>query len=279
MDGKAANSARKEIPWSSFREVVQIAKSRWGIHLEDSKRALISTRLQRRMRDLGISDFEKYIEVVKVGNSAESSKFISAITTNVTGFNRESHHFSYLKLHMEDHIRSECRSPYKVWSAGCSSGQEVYSVCGAAISCDRKFCDPSNFQVLGTDVDKSVLLSAEHGEYAVDLLKPLDVNTINRVFDSSTKGFCAVKEEIRSLVRFEEYNLMDRIPSGWRFNAIFCRNVTIYFDQITQQKLWRKLCSALLPGGILIIGHSERIDDHFGYGLSPAGITTFKKYR
>lgn len=256
-----------------FQRIATIAKGNWGLHLEENKRPLVTARLSKRVTATGVSSFADYIALIEAGDAAECDHFVSALTTNVTHFFREQHHFDYLAETVAPALQGH-RS-VRVWSAGCSTGQEPYSI---AATLSRALPKASDLRILATDVDQDVLHKAEGGTYpAAEVVFPSPALEA-QVFGTKERGpNRSVRPELRSMVTFRRLNLIQPWPLSGAFDAIFCRNVAIYFDKPTQAVLWQRFASHLKPNGHLFIGHSERVEHPETLGLQPAGITLYRK--
>lgn len=263
---------KSELTDASFERVAQLAKANWGLNLESGKRPLVTARLWKRVLETGSKGFDSYLDKVSRGDHAECDFFISALTTNVTKFFREFHHFEFLaeKVLPNFNLQQELR----IWSAGCSSGQEPYSIAATVRSV---FGDAMNARILATDIDTTILEKARAGKYRLEEsvfpTRKFEENVL-----AATKGESAfVRPELQKMIDFRRLNLVQPWPVSGKFDVIFCRNVLIYFDKNTQQKLCRGFSERLKPGGYLFIGHSERIIDPSSVGLISDGITTYRK--
>lgn len=265
---------KAELTDAVFRRVARLAKDNWGLNLEDGKRPLVTARLWKRVVASGAGDFPTYVGKVEDGDQVECDHFISALTTNVTHFFREQHHFDFLESAILPGFRG--RGPLRVWSAGCSSGQEPYSI---AASIRAVLGASADARILATDVDPDILERAQKAVYAKSETSFPNPALEARVFDKKQSGNERyVRENLVNLVTFRRLNLIQPWPLSGRFDVIFCRNVAIYFDKPTQANLWAQFAAHLNPGGFLFIGHSERIENPAAIGLSPAGITTYQKH-
>lgn len=266
-----------ELSEATFSRIAKIAKSGWGLNLESAKRPLIRSRLGRRVKTLNLKDFDAYCALLESGSTEESDLFVSALTTNVTHFFREIHHFKTLQDDVLPTLLARAREGKRVriWSAGCSTGQEPYSIAATLTSATRE----TNFQdlrILATDVDRKVLEVAEAGEYLLSDCNFPSTKHQNMVFGDTIGSRGRAKEELKALISFRYLNLVGNWPISGKFDAIMCRNVAIYFDRDTQNRLWSRFAAALNPGGYLFIGHSERIPTPTEFGFEPAGITTYQ---
>ncbi|MCE8000899.1 MAG: protein-glutamate O-methyltransferase [Rhodobiaceae bacterium] len=278
----APHSVRSaDIPFADkdFQVIARIAKTSFGLHLEPSKKALIQSRLTRRLRVLGLTDFGAYCALVDQGDAAERDVFISALTTNVTHFYREPHHFEQLEQDILPKLieRAKARGRVRLWSAGCSTGQEPYSLAGSIF----KLCPDvarHDLRILATDIDSKVLEAAQGGSYRADECRFPSDAWRTRVFGDrkAPEGILEVHPELRKLITFRRLNLMDSWPMSGRFDAIMCRNVAIYFDKPTQARLWQRFAEQMVPGGMLFIGHSERMHGMAESHFESVGITAYQ---
>ena len=276
-----ARQGGPELSDDGFRRISLIALEAAGLAIPDSKKALVQSRISKRMRVLGVTDFAAYIDTVSnPQNSSERRELISVLTTNVSSFFRERHHFDHfaraLLPALADRLKAR-RGPVRLWSAGCSSGQEAYTL---AIECLRAVPDAPerDLLILATDIDPAILKRAAAGRYTDAEASAIPQEDRSRFFDADDGGAgYTVKADVQRLVRFRELNLHGAWPMRGQFDAIFCRNVVIYFDAAHQQRLWPRFHAALTPEGQLFLGHSERIHPLEGSGFSTAGITIYRK--
>lgn len=257
---------------ADFEVVSQYAHKHFGLAMSNSKKPLVSSRLARRLRHLKINQFKDYIKQLE-GPNAESEKneLLSLLTTNVTHFFREPHHFETLR---DDHMPSVIEKArrggrLRIWSAACSTGQEPYSI---AMTLKSMCPDIGTLdaKILGTDIDPVVVAKAQAAKYPLD-----ELSQIPSEFKPKDLNGDTMPSSITSLVTFGTLNLIQPFPFKGKFDAIFCRNVAIYFDTPTQQKVWSAFQRALNPGGYLFIGHSERISGPASDHFKTAGITTY----
>lgn len=240
-----------------------------GIVLGPAKTSLMNARLAKRYLATGARDLDAYLRLVEQPCSDELPNLVSALTTNHTHFFRENHHFEFLA----ERLRSDARlrsARLKVWSAGCSSGQEPYSI---AITMLRAGTHP---QILGTDIDAAILARAEAAVYSDAEVGTMADDLRSASFNRHPAGW-QVRPGIRETVRYEQLNLHARWPFSEPFDIIFCRNVVIYFDAEAQMRLWNKFYDQLRPGGLLMIGHSERIPEPMRRQLQPLGQTIYQR--
>jgi len=235
-----------------------------GISLSLSKKELVYSRLTRRLRKLNLQSFKSYCQLLQSDNRGEELvHFINAVTTNLTSFFRESHHFDFLSKTMLPELaaRKVIRPRLRIWSAGCSTGEEPYSI---AMSVKESFPLHNNYdiKILATDLDSSVLEKATNGIYSREKLSSIMPHRQKKWFrkgHSLNSGYVQIKPEVQNLVTFRQLNLMNDWPMKGPFDGIFCRNVIIYFDKPTQKVLIDRFANILANGGYLFLGHSESL--------------------
>lgn len=234
-----------------------------GIVLGPNKRQLVQGRLARRLRELGLPSYEAYCEYLRDAGPEELVGLINAITTNVTSFFRENHHFEALASYMlpEAIKRNAASRRLRVWSAGCSTGEEPY--CISMVAAEVLPASPRyDFKILATDIDSDVVAAATTGIYPLDRMSSVSQERLKRFFQKGGgdhQGSAVAKPELKSSITFRTLNLLHAWPMKGPFDVIFCRNVMIYFDQPTREKLVNRFSELLAPGGYLCIGHSESI--------------------
>lgn len=250
-----------------------------GISLSDAKRTLVVSRLSKVVRQLRLNSFDAYIDYLERGGSEKDSQdFVNSLTTNLTRFYREDHHFDHLVTYVgqlmqgRPRVGPDGKPKLRIWSAGCSTGQEPYTIgmCLLAAHPELKRWD---FKILATDIDTNVLAKAATGVYPESELGGLSPERA-RVFERSG-GEIRVPMQVRSLVSFKPLNLMTAWPFKGPFDAVFCRNVAIYFDKPTQGELFARLGKMLVPDGFLYIGHSENVGSG-GEGFRLVGKTIYQ---
>ena len=258
---------------TDFRKILQIAASEAGLAIPEAKRSLVQSRIARRMRHLGIAECQDYLSTLD-SDASETQHLISALTTNVSHFFREKHHFDAVR----DRILATSRpGRLRFWSAGCSNGQEPYSL---AIEILKAIPNASeqDILVLATDIDHVVLEKASTGRYSATEAEGVPEPDRANFFTKETDGTLRVKDEVKQLVRFRHLNLnATSWPMKGPFDAILCRNVVIYFNDQTQSQLWPRFHALLRPGGLLMLGHSERIHPLANSGFETDGVTTYRK--
>jgi chemotaxis protein methyltransferase CheR len=220
---------------------------------------MVYNRLVRRLRQLGLDDFGRYLAMLEANqDNAEWQAFINSLTTNLTAFFREAHHFPTLAEHAKRR-----QGEYRVWSAAASTGEEPYSI--AITLADTLGTAPGRWKVFASDIDTEVLNKAQNGVYRQDELKTLSQQQLQHYFMRGTgphSGLVRVRQELANYVDFAPVNLLEKsynVPGP--FDAIFCRNVMIYFDKTTQQEILRRFVPLLKPDGLLFAGHSENFSN------------------
>lgn len=266
---------------SDFSRVRAFVKRQSGIELGEAKRMLVYGRLAKRLRHLGMQDFCTYMDLVEKGISDEPKRMLNAITTNVTDFFRENHHFELLENRIIPELlkRNAHDKRIRIWSAGCSTGEEPYSI---AMVLAPHFPAHSGWdvKVLATDIDSDVLAHAERGEYAAArvLKVPLDLKRRGFLKGVGAKAdVVRIKPDIQRFVTFRRLNLLDAWPMRGPFDLIFCRNVVIYFDAPTKTRLIGRFLQVLSETGYLLVGHSESLVG-LERGLRTVGTTAHQKH-
>jgi chemotaxis protein methyltransferase CheR len=274
---------RREFAFSDadFQDLSRLAYEHAGIVLGESKRNLVYSRLSRRLRTLNLDSFGKY-RAHLTSNPREIENFVNSISTNHTKFFRESHHFDHFRGHVGGHFaqvaRGNAASRLRIWSAGCSSGEEPYTI---AVVLREQVPDIARYdaRILATDIDTDIIAKGARGEYPKAILEEIP-NNYHSYFEPAPGARAGttlvVSEEIRSLIAYRQLNLLGQWPIKGLFDAIFCRNVMIYFDGPTKAKLVERFTQQLKPGGWLYIGHSESlIGSH--PGLQLVGRTIYRR--
>lgn len=239
-----------------FHRIRQLIYRVAGISLAPSKKDLVYSRLARRLRFIRIDSFAEYIRLLEHGDKQERVEFINALTTNMTSFFREAHHFAILAQHLGSLPKT---NPISIWTCASSSGEEPYSIAMTVVDHYKTFDAP--VRILATDIDTYVLEKARRGIYQIDQLQMLSAEQLKRYFlrgEGGNAGFARVKPELQQLITFQRLNLLDE-QWGFRekFDAIFCRNVMIYFDKATQYRILSKMQPCIQPHGLFFAGHSE----------------------
>ncbi len=278
--GRGNIQIKFEFSEEDFTQVSEYAARMYGLNIPESKRDLIYARISRQMRSVGASSFDSYFtEIQKKESSFESRKFLSLLTTNVTSFFREPHHFDSLKRVLRDRLEKPSRKDrFTIWSAGCSSGQEAFSIASVVHEVNSKFAD-SSVKVLATDVDDEVLKRARLGTY--NDVEVADLNEVSRrsLFESYSPNASEyqILPNLLNLVEFKNLNLVKPWGLADKFDVIFCRNVVIYFDRETQQVLWKRFFDQMNAEGTLFLGQSERISGGCSSHFESVGFTEYRK--
>ncbi len=271
------SSAERDFEFSDrdFRRVCELIHTRAGIALAPAKRDMVYGRLSRRLRVLGLRSFKDYLDQLESQDGDEWQAFTNALTTNLTSFFREPHHFD--KLREELQMRAP-RAPLKLWSCAASTGEEPYSM--AITACEAFSSMTPPVRIIATDVDTQVLATASQGVYAMDRIAGLDPALKRRYFQRGSgpnEGKCRVLPALRSLIEFRPLNLLsNRYDVGGPFDALFCRNVMIYFDKPTQRGILSRLIQHMGDDGLLYTGHSENYL-HAADLIQPCGRTLYKR--
>ena len=281
MRSDSTGGTTRDIPFSDadFSAIARLARSEFGLNLSESKKPLVYSRLSKRLKARNIDSFNNYLNLLNKNEEVEEKlELISALTTNVTSFYREKHHFETLTEESLSVLANKAKSNQRVriWSAGCSSGQEPYSIAMTLQECIPGV-EKLNVKVLATDIDPKIVSRARYGVYSMDEATGIPKETAKKYTKFSEKGELQICESTKQMITFAELNLMNEWPFNGPFDAIFCRNVAIYFDPETQQNLWSRFCDKLVPDGLLFIGHSERVTGAASNQLSAVGITTYRK--
>jgi chemotaxis protein methyltransferase CheR len=273
---------RREFAFSDadFRGLAQLAYEHAGIALADSKRNLVYSRLSRRLRALGLNTFQEYRDHLSE-NDREIESFINSISTNHTKFFREGHHFDHFRTHVAvPFVQSGYRSSdrrLRIWSAGCSTGEEPYTI-AVVLKREIRDIEKHDVRILATDIDTDVLGKAARGEYPINSIEdvPKTYQDYFEPVDDDGGTTVAMGEDLRSLIVFNRLNLMESWPFHGLFDAIFCRNVMIYFDAATKANLVQRFTQQIKPGGWLYIGHSESLIGAHP-GLQLVGRTIYRR--
>lgn len=244
---------------ADFERVRALIYRQAGISLADSKQEMVYSRLARRLRATGIQSFAKYLDDLEAGRmDQEWEAFTNALTTNLTSFFREAHHFPLLAEHAL-RLRARAGEPLTIWCSASSTGEEPYSI--AMTVCEAFNTLTPNVQIVATDIDTNVLATASEGVYGMERVEKMSQERLKRFFlrgKGRHEGMVRVRPELRQLVTFRQLNLLaDSWPISGQFDAIFCRNVMIYFDKNTQRKILARFVPLMKPHALLFAGHSE----------------------
>jgi chemotaxis protein methyltransferase CheR len=266
---------------ADFRNIASMLHSDAGIFLPESKASMVYSRLAKRLRSLGLESFRDYCKLVSSADGiSERQQMLAALTTNVTRFFREPHHFEHLKTTVLPPLLDAAKrgERVRIWSAACSSGQEPYSI-GLTILSLMPDVSRYDVKILATDIDPNMVKAGSAGIYddalMADVPKPMRERWFDRDRQSGSVSW-SVGDALRDLVSFRELNLIGNWPMKGYFQAIFCRNVVIYFEDDTQRKIWTRFQSLLSPGGRLYIGHSERLSGPAAAAFESEGITIYR---
>lgn len=265
-----------------FTIISSIAHKEAGLVFPNSKSALVSSRLVKRLRELDISDFDDYCKYVSsAAGKNELRLMISALTTNISSFFRENHHFEALKKDVLPSLvrRAEAGERIRIWSAGCSVGMEAYSI-GMTLLEALPEAPKLDIKILASDIDPKVLVVGRKGTYDERQLGAVPQNLRLKYFSTPSpneaKRFQA-HSDLKSITTFRELNLLEKWPITGAFDVIFCRNTVIYFDDNTQNLLWPRFQNALSPEGWLFVGHSERVPETSGTNFHNRGMTIYQR--
>lgn len=257
----AMASKEKEFAFSDreFRFLATLANEKTGIQLPDHKRDMVYARVVRRLRALNLTSFADYCDLMSgPEGDAELGNLVNAITTNLTHFFREKHHFEHLRDQLLTPMMQSKQRQLRIWSAGCSSGMEPYSI-AMTIKHTLKDIAAWDARILATDIDTAMLDRGTRGEYTADEYESIPPSYRSDVMLNKQADTMQMSSKLQSLIAFKQLNLLESWPMKGPFDAIFCRNVVIYFDKSTQTKLFARMASLLSPNGFLYIGHSENI--------------------
>ncbi|MEE3502561.1 protein-glutamate O-methyltransferase [Acidiphilium acidophilum] len=263
-----------------FRRISAMIHADAGIAMPAHKATLVYSRLAKRLRILGLKDFSEYCALVaSAEGSGERQEMLAALTTNVTRFYREPHHFEHLRTQILPPLIASARKGGRVrlWSAACSSGQEPYSIALTVLSLLPDAAQ-RDIRILATDIDPNMIAIGKSGLYDRSAIEPVPSDLRQRWFApvEGDRGMVRIADQARALVEFRRLNLIGEWPMRGTFQAIFCRNVAIYFDDPTQGKIWSRMVTLLDPAGALYIGHSERVSGPAERKLRSDGITTYR---
>lgn len=258
---------------ADFARVKAIIHKHAGINLNENKKQLVYSRLARRLRALKIKTFSKYLDYLE-DTHEEQQEFINALTTNLTAFFREEHHFDILTKFIN---QQRSNKPCRIWCAASSTGEEPYSIAMTAVRAYQSYKPP--VEIVASDIDSQVLRTAAAGVYNIDRLDALSVEQKHQFFlrgKGDNRGKAKVRPELRNLIDFQQINLLDkRWPLEGKFDVIFCRNVMIYFDKPTQLALLERMTRLLVPDGLYIAGHSESFS-HAVHLVTLVSKTTYR---
>jgi chemotaxis protein methyltransferase CheR len=242
---------------SDFERIRSMLYKHSGIKLNDSKMDMVYSRLARRLRATGLKTFQEYLARVEKQQDEEWETFINSLTTNLTAFFREPHHFPLLKTH----VLNLRKRPLRLWCSAASTGEEPYTMAMTMVEAFGNYKPP--VEIIATDIDTNVLNKAKAGIYPMERVEKLPPDILKRFFlkgSGSNANQVKVRKELSDLISFRQLNLLDnQWPISGPFDAIFCRNVMIYFDKETQYKILKRFAPLLEPHGLLFAGHSESL--------------------
>jgi len=264
---------------TDFNFVCSYIYEKSGIVLSDSKREMVYRRFTRIIRERNLKSFSDYCKLLKLNPEEEQTYFINAITTNLTSFFREQHHFDYLAEHEIPRLLKQGSKRLRIWSSASSTGEEPYSIAITLMETMKNLLATWDVKLLATDIDSNVLATGKEGIYDCKRIEDIPEKFKNKYFSqgigqSSTN--VRVSSDLQKLITFKELNLMNEWPMKGPFDVIFCRNVIIYFDKETQMQLFERYHQLLAPNGLLILGHSENLGA-FNKHFENVGRTIFRK--
>lgn len=256
-NSQARSEGSKEFEFTArdFDRVRSLIYKKAGIALAESKQEMVYSRLARRLRATGIGSFVTYLDKLEQGGDAEEwEAFTNALTTNLTSFFREAHHFPILAEHLK-----KVKEPIEIWCSAASTGEEPYSIAMTACEAFNTLTPP--VRIIATDIDTNVLNTGANGVYSIDRLDKMSPERAKRFFlrgKGEREGQVRVRPELRQMITFKQVNLLaDNWGINTQFDVIFCRNVMIYFDKPTQGKILDRFAPLMKPDGLLFAGHSE----------------------
>jgi chemotaxis protein methyltransferase CheR len=266
VSGAASDTGGSDVPgrefaWTSadFSRIQALIYQRAGISLHDGKHAMVYSRLSRRLRETGYQSFRDYLNWLESHEGTEWQEFINALTTNLTSFFRERHHFEILTGHLKS---KPANTAWRVWCSAASTGEEPYSIVMTALDA---LGPNGNFKLWASDIDSKVLAAAARGVYRMEGLKGIDTAQLQRFFlrgKGGNEGMLRVRPELQRMIEFLSVNLIrDDWPFRESFDIVFCRNVMIYFDASTQRSVLEKIHRIMKPGGLFFVGHSENFNE------------------
>lgn len=260
-DSGGAGVQGREFAWTDadFDRVQSLIYQRAGISLHDGKHAMVYSRLSRRLRDTGHQSFKDYLGWLESHDGPEWQEFVNALTTNLTSFFREQHHFEIFGNHLKS---KPAGVSWRVWCNAASTGEEPYSIVMTAM---EALGPKGSFSLTASDIDSKVLASAAQGVYRLEALKGVNEERMQRFFmrgKGGNEGMARVKSEMQRMIQFISVNLIrDDWPFREPFDVVFCRNVMIYFDAPTQRKVLERIHRVMVPGGLLFVGHAENFSE------------------
>ncbi|WP_443026282.1 CheR family methyltransferase [Sphingomonas sp. CCH5-D11] len=264
---------------AEFRAIAAIMQDEARIHLSDAKTTLVHSRLSRRLREQGLGNFQEYVRLVQKDRE-ERAAMVVALTTNHTHFFREAHHFDHFRATTMPWLQQRARrGAIRIWSAGCSSGEEVHTIAMCLLGESRQvpaWLRQADLKLLATDIAPHVVESASRGLYSAATVEAVPAR-YREAWMRSSGGDYQMAAEARSLVTAKVLNLFEPWPMRQSYDVIFCRNVMIYFDDQANAELQARFVELLAPGGFLYIGHSERLIGPAATRMTPCGHTIYRK--
>jgi chemotaxis protein methyltransferase CheR len=256
-DGPLAQG--REFVWSDadFTRIKSLIYKKAGISLHDGKHAMVYSRISRRLRETGHTSFKTYLDALEQHDGPEWQEFINALTTNLTAFFREQHHFGVL----EELLGAKRGQSWRIWCSAASTGEEPYSI---AMTATEVLGASGSFHLVNSDIDTKVLATAARGVYKADGVKGLSPERLQRHFmrgKGPNAGLMRIKPELQKHMEFMSVNLIHDLPFREPFDIVFCRNVMIYFDAATQRQVLERIHRVMKPGGMLFVGHAENFSD------------------
>lgn len=272
-----SNDATPVLNEREYEKISQLAYEHFGLDLRGGKQGLVSARLGKELRQLGLKSFQRYYDYVKADRSgAALASMVDHLTTNHTSFFREPRHFDLLRKTIFPTLHT--RSRIDIWSAACSSGEEPYSIAMSLLEESPREA-AARVRIKASDISTRMLEKAKRGVYPAERFEGIAVPLLQRYLlkgqDEAADTF-RFKNNVRAMIDFEHLNLMEKLPSGYICPVIFCRNIMIYFDKPTQQSLVQRLSEHLEDGGYLLIGHSESLNN-ITHGLDYVCPATYRK--
>lgn len=251
-----------DITEQEFKLFQNLVQKLLGIYLHENKKVLVISRLSSQITSLNLNSFTEYLNYISQSPNGEGELgiLVNKITTNETYFFREQHHFDFLKNDFFSQIDISKKNTLRIWSAGCSSGEEPYSIAMTILDSFKSLTN-IDIKILATDVNTEVLKKAELGIYKIDnFQRGIDSLHINKYFDKKNEETFCIKNQVKNIISFKHLNfLSDRYPIKSQLDIIFCRNVMIYFSDDVKKKIINRFLGLLKPGGYLIVGHSESL--------------------
>ncbi|MEL7110080.1 MAG: protein-glutamate O-methyltransferase [Pseudomonadota bacterium] len=279
MSLASLQSATFDLSQELFDHITSMVNADTGIQFLPEKRTLVQARISKRIRTLRMGSFQEYADFLNSPEGeGERKSLVSVLTTNVTRFFREEHHFDHLREEILPDLIQRARSGGRVrlWSAGCSSGEEPYSIALTALGLDRDLAK-YDFKILASDLDPEVVAKAHRGVYRSSAVDTIPANLRKTFFKPHDQTTSIASDDLKAIIAFRELNLMHNWPMRGLFDVIFCRNVVIYFDTETSERIWAKFANQLESNGMLYVGHSERVGNAEKIGMETVGVTAYRK--